>query len=144
MALGWDTLVVTPKIEYTPWDWAIFPEGLYKGMKRIRERYGDIPIMITENGLGDKDPVGENGEILDYPRIEYLREHIRWCKHAIGDGMNLIGYFAWSFIDLLSWLNGYQKQYGFVYVDREKGLKRIKKQSYFWYQKLIQTHGDEL
>ncbi len=136
--------VINPKIEYTPWDWAIFPQGLYEGMKRIRDRYGDIPIMITENGLGDKDPIGENGEILDYPRIEYLREHIRWCQRAIDDGVNLIGYFAWSFIDLLSWLNGYQKQYGFVYVDRQKGLKRIKKQSYFWYQKLIQTNGEEL
>ena len=100
--------------------------------------------MITENGLGDKDRIGENGEILDDPRIEYLREHILWCKRAIEEDINLIGYFAWSFIDLLSWLNGYQKQYGFVYVDHEKGLKRAKKQSYFWYQKLIQTNGDEL
>ena len=100
--------------------------------------------MITENGLGDKDVIGEHGEILDYPRIGYLREHIRWCKRAMAEGVNLIGYFAWSFIDLLSWLNGYQKQYGFVYVDHEQGLKRIKKQSYFWYQKLIQTNGEEL
>ena len=92
----------------------------------------------------DKDPIGDNGEILDFPRIEYLREHIRWCQRAIQDDINLIGYFAWSFIDLLSWLNGYQKQYGFVYVDHEQGLKRIKKQSYLWYQKLIQTNGEAL
>ncbi len=141
---GFFKKVINPEVQYTSWDWAIFPEGLYEGMKRIQERYGDIPIMITENGLGDKDPIGKNGEILDYPRIEYLREHIYWCKRAIGDGIKLIGYFPWSFIDLLSWLNGYQKQYGFVYVDHKNGLKRIKKQSYFWYQKIIRTNGEEL
>jgi 6-phospho-beta-glucosidase len=94
--------------------------------------------------LGDKDIIAENGEIPDSPRIAYLSRHLRECKRAIQNGINLAGYFAWSFIDLLSWLNGYQKQYGFVYVDREKGLERRKKQSYFWYRKLIQTHGEEL
>lgn len=136
--------VLNPEIEYTAWDWAIFPEGLYQGMKRIQERYGEIPIMITENGLGDKDPIGESGEVLDEPRIEYLCKHIRWCKRAVAEGIPLIGYFAWSFIDLLSWLNGYQKQYGFIYVDHKQCLKRVKKQSYFWYQKLIQTNAEKI
>ncbi|MDS4040449.1 MAG: GH1 family beta-glucosidase [Candidatus Competibacter sp.] len=136
--------VFNPKVEYSPWDWAIYPEGLFEGMTRIQERYGNIPIFITENGLGDKDQIAENSEILDFPRIEYLSRHLRECKRAIQDGIKLAGYFAWSFIDLLSWLNGYQKQYGFVYVDREKGLERRKKQSYFWYRKLIRTHGEEL
>ena len=133
-----------PKVDYTPWDWSIYPEGLYQGMKRIRERYGPIPIMITENGLGDKDPISATGEILDTPRIDYLREHVRWCQRAIDEGIPLFGYFAWSFIDLLSWLNGYQKQYGFVYVDHQDGLSRRKKRSYFWYRRLIETNGAEL
>ena len=136
--------VINPNIEYTDWDWAIYPEGLYEGMKRIQERYGNIPIVITENGIGAKDPIAENGEILDYPRIEYLKQHILACKQAIDCGIPLFGYFAWSYIDLLSWLNGYQKQYGFVYIDREKELERRKKQSYFWYQRVIQTNGEEL
>ncbi len=136
--------VFNPNVEYTDWDWSIYPEGLYEGMRRIRERYGNIPIFITENGLGDKDRIGEQGEILDFPRIDYLGKHLHWCKRAIRDGIPLAGYFAWSFIDLLSWLNGYQKQYGFVYVDREKNLERRKKQSYFWYRKVIQTRGEEL
>ncbi|HEY9662285.1 MAG TPA: family 1 glycosylhydrolase, partial [Allocoleopsis sp.] len=136
--------VINPNIEYTDWDWSIYPEGLYTGMKRIQERYGNIPIVITENGIGAKDPITATGEILDYPRIEYLRQHLLACKRAIDDGIPLFGYFAWSYIDLLSWLNGYQKQYGFVYVDREKALERRKKQSYFWYQQVIQTHGEAL
>ena len=110
----------------------------------MRDRYGAIPIMITENGLGDKDPISATGEILDAPRIDYLREHLRACQRAIDDGIPLFGYFVWSFIDLLSWLNGYQKQYGFVYVDHQHDLKRVKKQSYYWYQQLMQSNGATL
>ena len=113
-------------------------------MKRIQQRYGNIPIIITENGLGDRDCIGENGASLDEPRIEYLSQHLRWCKRGVQEGTCLTGFFAWSFIDRLSWLNGYQKQYGFVYVDHKKGLERRKKQSYFWYQRVIQTHGNVL
>lgn len=133
--------VRNPRVAYTPWDWSIYPEGLYEGMKRIRERYGPLPIMITENGLGDKDSISATGEILDTPRIDYLREHVRWCQRAVDEDIPLIGYFVWSFIDLLSWLNGYQKQYGFVYVDHARDLQRAKKQSYRWYQRVIQTNG---
>ena len=136
--------VFNPDIEYTRWDWAIFPEGLYEGMKRIQKRYGNIPIIITENGLGDQDRIDDDGAIMDEPRIEYLSQHLHWCKRALQEGIPLTGFFAWSFIDLLSWLNGYQKQYGFVYVDHEKGLERRKKQSYLWYKKVIQTQGSEL
>lgn len=113
-------------------------------MKRIKKRYGPIPILITENGLGDKDPISPDGEILDTPRIDYLREHLRACQRAIDDDIPLLGYFVWSFIDLLSWLNGYQKQYGLVYVDRARDLQRKKKQSYFWYQRVIQSNGAAL
>ena len=136
--------VMNPDIEYTPWDWSIFPRGLEEGIRRIRQRYGEIPIMITENGLGDKDPISEQGEVLDHPRIDYLRQHIQSCQAAIADGAPVIAYFAWSFIDLLSWLNGYQKQYGFVYVDHRNGLRRIKKASYFWYQNVIASQGGVL
>ncbi len=103
--------------------------------------------MITENGLGEFDQL-EEGEINDEYRIDYLRSHIQACQSAINDGVDLIGYCTWSFTDLLSWLNGYQKRYGFVYVDREeqeeKELKRIKKKSFYWYKKVMETRGREL
>ncbi len=135
--------VEDPNCEYTKWGWEIFPQGLYEGMKRIKDRYGDIPIYITENGLGDIDPIVD-GDILDDPRIDYIEKHLVWCKKAIEDGINLKGYYAWSFIDLLSWLNGYKKQYGFVYVDRENNLERKKKKSFYWYKDVIGTNGENL
>ncbi len=123
------TVLDTDQFEYTRWNWEICPDALHDAMKRIHARYGDIPIYITENGLGDEDLV-VNDEILDEPRIDYIRRHLFACQQAIEEGIKLKGYYAWSWIDLLSWLNGYKKQYGFVYVDRDNKLKRIKKQSY--------------
>ncbi|MGL4393818.1 MAG: GH1 family beta-glucosidase [Brevinema sp.] len=128
---------------YTKWKWEIYPQGLYDGMKRIQDRYGDIPIYITENGLGDEDRI-VNGEVLDDPRIDYIKQHLQACDKAINDGIILKGYFAWSFTDLLSWLNGYKKQYGFVYVDHQNNLARSKKKSYFWYKEVIDTNGESL
>lgn len=135
--------VRNPNGVYTDWDWEIYPEGLTDAILRVRKRYGDVPIYITENGLGAKDPIVD-GEILDQPRIDYLRDHIQATAEAIRLGADVRGYYPWSFIDLLSWLNGYQKQYGFVYVDRDNNLARKKKLSFGWYQNVIRTHGEQL
>ncbi len=128
---------------YTKWGWEIYPQGLYDGMARIKKRYGNIPIYITENGLGDEDFL-DNGKINDQPRIDFISSHIKIVKKAIEDGIDVAGYYAWSFTDLLSWLNGYKKRYGFVYVDREDNLKRYKKASYHWYKKVIESNGEDL
>lgn len=135
--------VPNPNGEYTNWGWEICPEGLYLGIKRLYERYGDIEIYVTENGLGAKDKIID-GQIVDDDRIDYLSRHMKYAKKAIDEGIKLRGFYPWSFIDLLSWLNGYQKQYGFVYVDRENGLQRKKKKSFYWYQKMIETNGEIL
>jgi beta-glucosidase/6-phospho-beta-glucosidase/beta-galactosidase len=83
----------------------------------------------------------------DY-RIAYLESHLTQCMQAVIDGVDLIGYCSWSFTDLLSWLNGYQKRYGFVYGNRhetdQKDLRRIKKASFYWYQHVIRTNGSSL
>lgn len=138
--------IPNPFIDRTNWDWEIDPEGLRIALRRITSRYR-IPVMITENGLGEYDKV-ENGEIHDDYRIKYLESHVKAIKEAISDGCQVIGYHTWSFTDLLSWLNGYQKRYGFVYVDQDEtmegSLKRTPKDSYYWYQKVIASNGQEL
>lgn len=127
-------------LERTSWEWEIDPIGLRIALRRITSRY-DIPIMITENGLGEYDTLTEDRKIHDPYRIEYLDKHITAVQDAIEDGCQVIGYCTWSFTDLLSWLNGYGKRYGFVYVDRDEeeggSLERIRKDSFYWYQKLI-------
>ncbi|MEG7379849.1 6-phospho-beta-glucosidase [Bacillus subtilis] len=135
-----------PHLTTSNWDWTIDPIGLRIGLRRITSRY-QLPVFITENGLGEFDKV-EDGTVLDDYRIDYLRSHLEQCRQAISDGVDLIGYCSWSFTDLLSWLNGYQKRYGFVYVNRDEehthDLKRLKKKSFFWYQNLIKTNGESL
>jgi len=133
-----------PHVETTNWDWAIDPVGLRIALRRLTSRYR-LPIMITENGLGDFDVLELNDIVNDEARIAYLRTHIEQCNEAINDGVDLLGYCVWSFTDLLSWLNGYQKRYGLVYVNRdetdEKDLRRIRKQSFHWYREVIETNG---
>ncbi|MFL2131242.1 glycoside hydrolase family 1 protein [Ruoffia sp. FAM 20858] len=140
-------VVKNEKVEQTNWDWNIDPEGLRIGLRRIQSRY-DLPILITENGLGEYDELESDGSIHDKYRIDYLRTHIIAIQEAITDGVEVLGYCTWSFTDLLSWLNGYQKRYGFVYVDRdeedEKELKRYKKDSFYWYKEVIKSNGNNL
>lgn len=144
---GMYKIVSNPYLEKTNWDWTIDPAGLRISLRRISSRY-DLPILITENGLGDFDTQEADGQVHDQPRIDYLKTHCLAIQEAITDGVEVLGYCTWSFTDLLSWLNGYQKRYGFVYVDRdetnEKELKRYKKDSFNWYRDVIRTNGASL
>ncbi|MCY7184208.1 glycoside hydrolase family 1 protein, partial [Streptococcus gallolyticus] len=140
-------VVDNPYLEKTDWGWEIDPAGFRVALRRIYDRY-DLPVFVTENGLGAIDELTANGEIHDDYRIQYLEKHLLEMKKAITDGVEVIGYCAWSFTDLLSWLNGYKKRYGFVYVNRdeysEKDLARIPKDSFYWYQTVIETNGSDI
>lgn len=139
--------VPNPFVERTNWDWEIDPSGLRIALRRIASRY-QTPIIITENGLGEYDKLTENNQIHDSYRITYLKNHIQAIQEALTDGVEVLGYCTWSYTDLLSWLDGYQKRYGLVYVDQDElqkgSLKRYKKDSYFWYQKVIASNGSNL
>lgn len=132
-------------VEKTNWDWAIDPKGLRIALRRLTSRYR-LPILITENGLGEYDEITDDKKIHDDYRINYLSSHIEAIQEAITDGCEVIGYCTWSYTDLLSWLNGYQKRYGFIYVDQDEKqqgtLERYPKDSYYWYQKVIQNNGE--
>ena len=105
--------------------------------------------MVVENGLGAYDTVADDGSIHDDYRIEYLREHIRQMREAVIDGVDLLGYTPWGCIDLVSASTGEMaKRYGFIYVDKHDDgtgtLERKRKDSFFWYQKVIESNGEEL
>lgn len=111
---------------------------------QIYDRY-HLPLIITENGLGQEDVLTEAGTIHDDYRIKYLETHIEQLELAIDDGVELFGYCPWSAIDLISTHEGFRKRYGFVYVNRTdfdlKDLKRYKKDSFYWYQSVIENNG---
>lgn len=105
--------------------------------------------MIVENGLGAKDVLEDNDAIHDNYRIDYLRQHIEAMKEAIEDGVDLMGCTPWGWIDVVSASTGEMaKRYGMVYVkkydDGTGDLSRIKKDSFYWYKKVIESNGEDL
>lgn len=118
--------------------WEIYPEGLYDLLKYIDGEYDGIRIMITENGAAFKDTVDEDGSIRDIERVKFLHDHIIQVHRALNDGVNIAGYYVWSFLDNFEWKMGYGKRFGLVYVDY-KTQKRIVKQSGKWYSKLCKA-----
>lgn len=139
--------VANEHLKTTDWGWAIDPKGLRYIMNLYQDRY-EIPLFIVENGFGYADRL-EDGKIHDTNRIEYLKAHITEMKKAVEeDGCNCIGYTVWGCIDPISFTTGeMKKRYGFIYVDRNNdgsgSYKRYKKDSFYWYQKVIETNGDE-
>lgn len=132
-----------PYLAKNEFNWTIDPTGLKTTLQTLYDRY-HLPVIITENGLGAKDELTKDGTIHDTYRIDYLQLHLTQCLQAIEAGVDLIGYSPWSAIDLISVHEGISKRYGFIYVDRTeketKELTRYKKDSFYWYQKLIATN----
>lgn len=133
------------KLPFTEFGWQIDPLGFRITLQEVYARY-HLPIIITENGLGAKDYIDENGQINDDYRIDYLRKHIENMHEAICSGVEVLGYYTWSAFDLISTHQGFDKRYGFIYVNRDnydlKDLKRYKKKSFYWYKELIERNGE--
>lgn len=137
-----------PHLKSSEWGWQMDPVGLRVTLNQVYDRY-QLPIFIAENGLGAKDVLEEDGSIHDPYRIEYLRNHVKQMKEAIKDGVDLIGYTMWGFIDIVSCGSmEMSKRYGVIYVDRDDrgqgSNQRYRKDSFYWYQKCIKSEGDEL
>jgi len=137
-----------PHLDITPWGRQIDPMGLRITMNDLYDRY-QKPLFIVENGLGAADKIEADGSINDDYRIEYTRNHIKAMKAAMEDGVDCLGYLAWSCIDLVSAGTGeMDKRYGFIYVDRDNDgngtMDRIKKKSFNWYKKVIESNGEML
>lgn len=136
-----------PYLHYSEWGWATDPLGLQYFLELVYDRY-HLPMMIVENGLGATDKV-EHEKIHDNYRIDYYRKHINAMKQAMENGVNLIGYTTWACIDEVSAGTGQMsKRYGLIYVDRDDNgrgsLKRIPKDSFYWYKKVIASNGEDL
>ncbi|TKH42876.1 6-phospho-beta-glucosidase [Paenibacillus terrae] len=136
---------VNPNLQTTEFGWEIDPVGFRSTLRQIYSRY-HLPLIVTENGLGAFDKLEEGDVVNDPYRIDFFKKHIEQIQLAITDGVDIFGFCPWSAIDLVSTHQGSSKRYGFIYVDREefdlKELRRIRKQSFYWYQKLIATNGE--
>jgi 6-phospho-beta-glucosidase len=142
------TGIKNPYLESSEWGWQTDPAGLRISLVELQDRYHK-PLFVVENGLGAKDVV-EDGKIHDPYRCEYLKNHVKAMSDAINiDGVDLMGYTWWGCIDLVSeGTRQMSKRYGFVYVDADDfgngTYKRIKKDSFDYYKKVIASNGADL
>lgn len=141
-------VVKNTNLNATLWGWEIDDTGLESVCRLLWERY-QLPVIITENGFGNKEDLPEDGSMIqDDDRIDYLSRHLAAVKRAMNVGVSCLGYCAWSFMDIVSGHSGFSKRYGFVYVNRSehdlKDLSRKRKKSFFWYQKTIEQNGENI
>ncbi len=123
-------------------NWPITPECFYWGVKMIYDRY-KLPLYITENGMSCHDSVALDGQVHDPDRQNFLDLYISILQKANDEGVDVRGYFLWTFLDNFEWDKGYTERFGIVHVDFAT-QKRVVKDSAYWYQKVIESNGAEL
>ncbi len=139
--------VRSPYVSYTDWGWSLDPDGLQYFMELMYDRERK-PMMIVENGMGAVDRM-EDGAIHDQYHIDYHRTHLQAVKRAIENGAECIAYTAWGCVDVISASTGQMsKRYGQIYVDADENgngsYDRYRKDSFWWYKKVIESNGEEL
>ncbi len=132
-------LSVSPDWKLTNMQWAIVPWGCKKLLQWIANRYDNPPIYITENGCAFDDKL-EHGACNDAERVEFFEGYLSAIHEAIESGVNVEGYFIWSFLDNFEWASGYSKKFGITYIE-ENTLNRIPKASALWFSDVVKHNG---
>jgi beta-glucosidase len=131
--------VTKDEIERTDMGWAIDASGLYDLLVQLHGQAPQLPLYVTENGMAAEDYVDPEGDVDDVERIAYLHDHLSAAARAIEAGVDLRGYFCWSFLDNFEWAEGYQKRFGLVYVDYLT-QRRIPKASAGFYSAVVRNN----
>jgi len=121
--------------------WSIEPDGFYECLTNFKKLYGNVPLLVTENGCAWFDEVAGDGACHDPKRIDYLHNYISAMHRAMKDGVNMIGYFVWSFLDNFEWAEGYSQRFGITHVDYKNNCKRTPKDSYYWYGDVVRANS---
>lgn len=135
---------VAPRAPCTDLGWEVYPRGLVEVLGWLRDRYGNPPVYVTENGAAFHEPSVVHDETLeDAPRMAYLRAHLRALHDAIGQGCDVRGYLAWALLDNFEWAFGYAPRFGLVHVDYAT-QRRTPKASARLYARIIAANGGAL
>lgn len=123
------------KVEMTEMNWEVYPSSIYQILKKFSSYPNIPPLIVTENGAAFKDHI-KHGQVHDPKRIDYLQEAIKHVYQAKEEGVNVKGYFVWTFLDNFEWAEGYRPRFGLVYVDFQN-QQRIIKSSGHWYANFL-------
>ena len=129
-----------PNRPKTAMGWPIVAEGLESLLTWLTQRYGNLPVYLTENGMAKENEIVEDGFVHDPERIDYIRTHFESARRAVEKGVDLRGYFVWSLIDNLEWAHGFAKRFGLIHCDFETQVRTIK-DSGLWYADWIDRGG---
>lgn len=132
-----------PGMPRTLFDWPIRPEGIYWTLKFHAQRYPNLPIVISENGLSNMDWVSLDGGVHDPQRIDFLTRYLRQVRRAIQEGVDVAGYLHWSLLDNFEWADGYKQRFGLIHVDYRTQVRTLK-DSAQWYRGVIESNGASL
>ncbi|SEC11955.1 beta-glucosidase [Nocardioides exalbidus] len=122
----------------TDMGWEIQPEGLHRLLRRLHDDYPHLPIYLTETGAAFADRPDDDGEVRDPDRIAFLDAYLRAVHLAVEEGVDVGGFFHWSYCDNFEWAFGYAKRFGLVHVDYATQV-RTPKSSARWYADLART-----
>lgn len=135
--------VPPPQDRVTDMGWEIYPDGLFECLNDVHQRYGELPLYITENGAAFEDGPPERGRVRDLRRMAYLKSHLRSTLDALAAGLPVKGYFAWSLLDNFEWTFGYSKRFGLIHVDFSTQARTLKDSAHL-YRTLIERRGASL
>lgn len=127
-----DDSKIPPGTEVTQMGWQIYPEGLYLTIRAVWDRFHK-PILITENGIADD---------TDHQRPRYIIEHLAQVHRAISEGIPILGYFHWSFVDNFEWREGFAKRFGLISVQYDDpDLIRVPRKSAYLYSEIAKKNA---
>jgi beta-glucosidase len=136
-------------VEQVPWEgprtamgWTVEPSSLTALLLRLKRDYGDVPLVITENGASYDDPPLDGQAVIEDPqRVAFLSGHVEAVERAVEAGVDVRGYYVWSLLDNFEWEHGYDSRFGIVAVNFDN-LKRTPKRSALWYRDLIARQAE--
>lgn len=124
-------------VETTLMNWEVYPESLYNILKKYSYYKNMPPLIVTESGAAFTDVLNDGG-VHDPKRMQYLKDNILQVFRARKEGVNVSGYFIWTFLDNFEWAEGYYPRFGLVYVDFAT-QKRTVKSSGYWYATFLKN-----
>ncbi|AIL46535.1 GH1 family beta-glucosidase [Elizabethkingia anophelis] len=122
-------------VEMTTMEWEVYPGSIYHILKKFQAYENIPPLIITENGAAFSDTL-QNNVVHDPKRLQYIQNILQQVLRAKQEGVNVNGYFVWTFLDNFEWAEGYHPRFGLVYVDFHTQQRTVKSSGH-WYADFI-------
>jgi len=140
-AAGYASIPISASHPKMKSSWHVFdPEALYWGPRHVQSLWGAKSIFITENGCAGADELTDGGKVYDSDRVMFLRAYLTQLQRATAEGVPVQGYFHWSLMDNLEWIDGFGNRFGLIHVDF-RTQQRTPKASATWFREAARRNA---